>query len=160
MDVHRPRKIRRARVVEPVIIGEPRVFRGDGNQIARARMVNAGGGFFRVAQEFFHAGSFFQNVAHGFFQRSIVQINVRDLMIGHGENLARAGVENFQAKFILHRQPAVLAKNPVQMHRRVHVRDAVFGKQNHLHSALAKKINQIADDGVNLAQVAVDGGID
>ena len=80
-------------------------------------------------------------------------------MIRHGENPARAGVENFKAKLVLHRQPAALAKNPVEMHRHVHVCDAVFRKQNHLHAALAKKINQVADDGVNLAQVAVDGGI-
>ena len=122
-------------------------------------MLNARRDFLRLAENFFHAGSFFQNLAHGFFQRRVVQINVRDLMIGHGENFARAGVENFPAEFVLHRQPAALAENPVEMHRRVHVRDAVFGKQNDLHAALAKKINQVADDGINLAQVAVDCGI-
>ena len=72
-------------------------------------MVNARRDFFRLRRELSSdAGSFLQNVAHGFFQRTVVQINVRDLMIGHGENLARAGIENFQAEFVLHRQPAVL----------------------------------------------------
>ena len=123
-------------------------------------MVNARRDFLRLAQNFFHAGSFFQNFAHGFFQRRIVQINMRDLMVGHGKNLARARVENFQAEFVLHRQPALLAENPVEMNRRVHVRDAVFGKQNDLHAAPVEEINQVADDGINLAQVAVNCGID
>ena len=85
---------------------------------------------------------------------------MRDLMIRHGKNLARAGVENFQAEFVFHRQPAALAEKPIQMHRRIHVRDAVFGKQNHLHAALAEKVNQVADDDINVTQVADDGGID
>ena len=102
MDVHGARKIRRAGVVEPIIISEPRIFLRHRNQIARARMVNARCDFLRLAQNLFHAGSFFQNLAHGFFQRRIVQINVRDLMIRHGKNLTRARVENFQTEFVLH----------------------------------------------------------
>ena len=80
-------------------------------------------------------------------------------MIRHGKNFARTGVENFQTEFVLHRQPTVPAKNPVEMNRCIHVRDAVFGKQNDLHAAPAKKINQVADNGIHLAQIAVDGGI-
>ncbi len=53
----------------------------------------------------------------------------------------------------------MLAKNSVEMNRRVHVRDAVFGKQNDSHIALAEEVNQIADNGVNRAQIGNDGGI-
>ena len=53
---------------------------------------------------------------------------MRDLVVRHGENLARARVENFQTQFVLYRQPALLPENPVEMDRRIHVGDAVFGK--------------------------------
>ena len=39
------------------------------------------------------------------------------------------------------------------MNRRVHIRDAVFGKQNDLHPAFVKKINQVSHDGINRAQI-------
>ena len=81
-------------------------------------------------------------------------------MVGHGKNFARAAIEQFQTQFLLDREPAVLAEEAIQVNRRVHVRDAVFGKQNHLHRTLVEKINQVADDGVNRAQVGNDGGIE
>ena len=62
--------------------------------------------FSACAENFFHAGVFSKTSRTDFSSDAIVQINVRDLMIRHGKNLARAGVENFQAQFVLHRQPA------------------------------------------------------
>ncbi len=122
-------------------------------------MVNARRDFLCLAKNFLHAGSLFQNLAHRFFQRLIIDINVRDLMIRHGKNLARTRVENFQTKLFFHRQPALLAEDPVQMNRSIHVGNAVFRKQNHFHTALGERINQAADNGVNLAQVAVNGRV-
>ena len=56
MDVHRPRKIRCPRVIEPVIISEPRVFGRDGNQIARPQMLNARRDFLGLSKNFFYTG--------------------------------------------------------------------------------------------------------
>ena len=80
-------------------------------------------------------------------------------MICDRKNFARAAIQNFQTQFVLDRQSAALAKFAVQMNRRVHVRDAVFGKQNDLHAARVKEIQQVADDGVNRAEVGNEGGI-
>ena len=44
------------------------------------------------------------------FERGIVDINVRDLMIGDGEDFARAEIKQFQAEFVFDRQPALLAE--------------------------------------------------
>ena len=87
-------------------------------------------------------------------------LSVRDLMVRHGKNPAGTRVENFQAELILHRQPALLAEQAVEMNRRIHVRDAVFGKQDHLDIARTEVIQQVADDGINRALVGNEGGID
>src|SRR5579862_2880658 len=82
-----------------------------------------------------------------------------NLMVGHSEYPACTGVENFQTEFVLYRQPALLPKNPVEMNRRVHVRNAVFGKQNHLYATLVKKMDEVANDGVNRLQIGNDNRI-
>ena len=46
------------------------------------------------------------------------------------------------------------------MNRRINIGDAVFGKEQHLDGAALEKRNQIADDGVDLPEIALDGGVD
>src|SRR5205823_13169142 len=87
-------------------------------------------------------------------------IYVRDLMVGDGENFAGAAVEHFQAEFVLDHDPTLLAKEPVEMNRPGHVCDAVLREQQHLDGAALKKRNQVADDGVDLPKVAMNGGVD
>ena len=54
----------------------------------------------------------------------------------------------------------MLPKQPVQVNRRVHIRDAVLREQYDLHVTRPEKIQQPADDGINRAQVGKEGGID
>ena len=160
MDVHGAGEIGRAAVMEPIIIGEPGVGLGDGDEITSARVGEAGGGLSRRIPDFSDAGSFFQKLADGGRKRGIVQINVGDLMVGDGENAAGTGIENFAAELFLDGQPALLAKQAVEMDGGIHVGKAVFGEEDDGDAALAEKINEVADDGVHLAQVAVDDGIE
>ena len=83
-------------------------------------------------------GCALKQFAHRPRQRWIIEINMRDLMIGHGERPARAAVKKFQAQFLPHGNPASLPEKTVQMDGRIHRRDAVFGKQNDPHSARLK----------------------
>jgi hypothetical protein len=87
MDVHATGEIGRDRVVQPVIVGEPGAFGGDGDQVARARMVQAEFLFFLRAQDGFDAGLAGEEVARGGFERRVVEIDVGDLVVRDGEVL-------------------------------------------------------------------------
>jgi len=79
---------------------------------------------------------------------------MRDLVIGHRKNPARAAIQRFQSQFVLHRQPPLLPEEAVQMNRPVHRRHSVLGEQNNLHFPVMEKRNQVAGDGVNPRQIA------
>ena len=159
MDVHGPGKIRRPRIIQPVIVSEPRVRIRHGNQIARALVINTGGDFFRLAQHGIHASSLAQYIANLILQGHIIKINMRHLMIRHGEHPAGPGIENFPPQLILHRQPAAFPKNPVQVDGIVHIRNAIFREQHHRNAPSRKEINQPAHQRIHFAQVAIDFGI-
>ena len=101
-------------------------------------MVDAERRLFRVAKYRFNAGLSLQQFARRPGQRRIIEVNMRDLMIGHGERPACAAVKKFQPQFLPHRNPALLPEKTIQMDGRIHRRDAVFGKQNDPHSARLK----------------------
>ena len=46
------------------------------------------------------------------------------------------------------------------MHRRVHIGQAVFGKQYHPHAARFKKLDEVAREVIYGAQIGDDCGID
>lgn len=102
MDVHATGEIGRDRVVQPVIVGEPGAFGGDGDQVARARMVQAEFLFFLRAQDGFDAGLAGEEVARGGFERRVVEIDVGDLVVRDGEDLAGADGKVLDCRDYLH----------------------------------------------------------
>ena len=81
---------------------------------------------------------------------------MRDLMIGYGEDLAVAKVDQFAAKLLLDGEPALFAEQAVQMDRSVHLGDAVFGEQHHVNAAPFEEVDQVPDDFIDLMQVIDD----
>ena len=81
------------------------------------------------------SGGFFQNPPDFVLQDRVIQVNVSHLVIRHGKNPAGATIEKLPSKLLFDRQPARLAKYPVQMHRPIHFGDAVLGEQDDLHVA-------------------------
>ena len=77
-------------------------------------------------------------------------------MVGDGEDLARASVEELESEFLFHREPALLPKDAVEVDGLVHGRDAVFGEQDDLHVALLEEEDELADEVVNEREVAGD----
>src|SRR6185437_1741076 len=106
-----------------------------------------------------YAFHFFQPRTNFAFERTIIEINMRDLMVRHGEHFAGARIQNFQAQLLSDSQPARFAKRSVNVNWFADVRNPIFRKQNDLDHLLAEKINETADDGVNFAQVANDGRV-
>ena len=99
-----------------------------------------------------------QQRAHVMHQGGVLHIHVRHLMVGDGEDLAATQVDGFAAEFVLDADPAFLAEDAVQVHRAVHVGDAVFGEQDDLDVALLVEADEVADDIVDVLQVLLDGG--
>ena len=150
MDIYCTCKVRRARVVHPVVISEPRIFIRNRNEIASAAMARV------IVEHRLHASRVFQKRFDFAVERVVIDVNMRHLMICYGKDLARTGIEQLVSQFFLDRQPALFAEESVEMDGFVHLRDSVFRKQHHVNAALCIKIQQSADDGVNGLQVGFD----
>ena len=78
---------------------------------------------------------------------------MRDLVIGDGERLARAGIERAPAELVAHGEQPGLAQHAVDVHGPGDVRDAVLGEHDDPAAALAAVRDQLAADGVDRAHV-------
>ena len=91
VNVDRARIVRRAVVVEKVVVGEPAARVGDRNQLARARMIQADRALAFLVQHALDTGQAAQQLrdfAHEFRSR---HVDMRDLVIGDGKGIGRAG---------------------------------------------------------------------
>src|SRR3954451_1816304 len=105
MNVHGSGEVRRECIVHPIIVGEPGVFGGNSYQITGTWMVEAGRPLLLRTQNTVDAVLFFKERAHRVFQRAVIEVNVGDLMVGDGEDFARAAVKQFEAEFLLYGKP-------------------------------------------------------
>src|SRR5438552_10271348 len=160
MDIDATGKIRCFAVFQPEVVSEPRVLGSDGNQITGARVVDGRLDLPSRIQDAGHAGRVFEQGDHFGFNRAIVDVNVRYLMVGDGEDFAGTAIDHFQPEFVLDHDPPFLAKEAVEMNRPIHVCDGVFREQQYFDRATLKKRDQVADDGVDLLKVPMNGGVD
>ena len=144
MDVHATRKIGRFGVVLPVVIREPAAGVGDGDEITAPGMIEACVDFPGLVQHLLHAWRRGQHGPDFFQDRRIIHIDMRELVIGDGKGAGTTKIERLKTDFILDRKPALLAKNPVQMHGVVHIRDAVLGKDHDLDHESGPSANRRA----------------
>ena len=156
MDVHATSVVRRFAVIEPVVISEPTAEVGNGDQIAAARVVESGEEFLLFAEDVLHTGRVLQQFADFVSNGGIVDVDVRELVIGDGDCLTAAGVNGFASKFVFDADPALLAEEAVEMHRAVHIGDAVFGEENDFDAAFFVEADETADDIINLFQCGRD----
>src|ERR1043166_9922285 len=109
--------------------------------------------FFGASKHTLYAFLFFDKRAGRFLKRSVVQINVRDLMVGDGKNFARAAIEQLEAEFFLDRKPAFGSEQPVEMDRPIHRCDSIFGEQNYLNGLSPEKLDQLPNDRIYRPQI-------
>ncbi len=159
MDIDATGEIGGELVIEPIIVGKPGVFFGDGDEVAGAGMVEAQGGLLSAVENLGDAGLRFEQGANFFFQRGVVEIYMRDLVVGNSEGFAGAAIEQFEAELIFDGEPMVLAQEAVHVDGSINRSDAVFGEEQDLHGALLEKVDQVADDGIDLPKVLRDGRV-
>src|ERR1700754_2234334 len=116
-------------------------------------MINAQGGLFGWPEHSIHAIELLQDVSHPALEGGIVQVNMRDLMVGHRKHLAGTAVEQFQAEFLLDRKPTRFPEDAVKVNGLMDIGDSIFRKENHLNPLVAEKSQQPAYDGINGTQV-------
>src|SRR5947208_3722256 len=75
--------------------------------------------------------------SHFGFEGGIVQINVRDLVVGDGEDFARATIQNFPTEFVFNGQPTGAAEEPIEVDRLVGVRDRKSTRLNSSHQIIS-----------------------
>ena len=102
MDIDRAREVRRAPIVQPEVVREPRLGLGDRDQIAGPRVADVMRALAGAVEHRLDAGSPFDDGADRVGLRRVVDVHVRDLVIGHRERGARAGVEHLAAQLLAH----------------------------------------------------------
>jgi hypothetical protein len=153
MDIDRAREIRRECVVFPVIIGEPVARFGHCHEIAAPAVVDAPLRLRGLIQNQVDSRFGFKDGAHFGFKRAVIEIDVGDLVVRDREDPAGAAVERLQTELVLDRQPAVAAKQAVEVDGRVDFGDAIFGEDGDLDGALLEEVDEVADEVVDLVEV-------
>src|SRR6266446_7819050 len=122
-------------------------------------MVDAEGRLLGPAEDLPNARLLFQELARLFFKRAIIEVNVGDLVIGHGEHFACATIEHVPPQLILDGEPPFVPEKTVEMDWPVNVTDTVLGDDQDLNGLLRKKVEQIAHDLVYGLQVSRNRGV-
>ena len=159
VDIDAPGEVRGAGLLQPVIVGEPGILVGQGDEIPGPGMIQPSGRPGGTGEDLTDSGSFFEQGPHRGFEGTVVEVDMGHLMIGHREDPAGPGIQQLQAQLLPHRQPALLPEQAVEMHRAVDGGNAVLGQEDHGHLAIVEEVDQAAHDLIDSPQVGGDGGI-
>ena len=85
MDLHQPREVRRALVVEPVVVGEPAVGLGQRDELAGALVIEPRVALRVGVEQRRDAGQRGQQLTDLGHVGRITDVDVRDLMVGDRE---------------------------------------------------------------------------
>ena len=150
VDVHGAREVGRARLVEKVVVGEPAVGARDRHQLARARMVQPALALAGLVEHPLHAGQRLDQRFDLGHQRGFSDVDVRDLVIGHGEGARCASVEQLAPELLAHLDVAGLAQRAVDVHRLRDRRDAVLREHDHARAGALCRLDQLAAHLIDL----------
>ena len=126
VDVDGPREVGRAIVIEPVVVGEPGAWFGDDNEIAAAIVRDSIRNLLRPVEHPLDSRRLLEECAHGRRLRRVIDVDVRNLMVGHRKRGAGAGVEELAAELLSNGQQAVLAKDTIEVDGPGHVGESVL----------------------------------
>src|SRR5262249_25185549 len=86
MDLHQPREIWRAIIVEPIVVGKPRVTVRDRDQLARTRMVQRASPLLSSVENPLYTGQAGHDPSYLRNQAAFLHVNMSNLMICDGES--------------------------------------------------------------------------
>src|SRR5688572_23784136 len=127
VDIDAAREIRRFPIILPVVIIEPRVWLRNRHEVTGALVVETSGALAFLIQHARDSFYFFDERFDGSQQFAIVHINVRNLMIGDGESLGVAAIEQLASEFVLNHEPPLPPEHAVERNRALHGGNSVFG---------------------------------
>ena len=159
MDVDGAGKVGRLVVVEPIVIGEPTAGIRDGDEIAAAGVVEPGFGEFGTVENALDAFSLGENGFNVLPQARVIEVDVGDLVIGDGEGATIAKFEDVAPQLFLDLEPAVLAKDAIEVNGAIDLGDAVFGEEDGLDAAFFEEPDEAANDFINGAEIFGDARI-
>src|SRR5207302_9886862 len=113
VNVHGRREVGRARVVEPIVVGEPGIGRRDRDELARARVVESDRLLPLLVQDLLDAGERLESRPRPTEILGVAHVAVRDLVIRDGERPRGAGVEQLPAERLLDGQEPRAAEGTV-----------------------------------------------
>ena len=100
MDIDAAGVVGRFAVALPVIISEPAAFVRDDEEIAAALVEETFGGLLFPGKNIGDAVDFAQHRDDLVLKRGVVEVDIRDLVIGDREDLAVAGIDHLASKFV------------------------------------------------------------
>src|SRR6186713_3710393 len=127
MNIYRAGEIRRDRIVKPVIISEPTLLIGDGNELTGPRM--------ELVKNKGDARLCSYDLSRPRNQGVIVNVNMGNLMVGYGKDLTRPAIDHLESELIFNCNPPLLAKDSVQVNRAIHFGDPVLRYDRNLDVA-------------------------
>ena len=90
--------------------------------------------FASFVQYALYAGRLLKEIANFVQSAQVIYVDMRELVVGDGKRLARAGIEKFVAVFFAEGNQAACPKNSVQMDRARDLGDAILRKNNDARS--------------------------
>ena len=159
VDIDRPGKIGRLRVVKPVVVSEPCVRLCQRDDVAGAIMIEIDGPSLVCGVHLCDPRRFPESLDDHVLHKPLVHVNVRDLMIGNGKCLRSAGVEQFSASLDAEREKIHLAKDAIDVDRRSNSGDAVFAENDDARVPFGKVCDQSANLEIDFAQIFRNGRI-
>jgi hypothetical protein len=152
VDLDGPGVVGRPRVVEPVVVGEPGVGLGDRDQLAGALVVEARRPLAVLVQ---HLRDPVQGLEVGAHRRDVggvADVDVGDLVVGHGEGARGPRVQVLHAVLGVHLEPAPPAQQAVDVDRAGHPRDAVLADDQHGGAPGDAALGQLAGHPVDVGR--------
>lgn len=154
MDVDGAGEIWCAAVIEPVVVGEPAAGFGDEDNVAAARMGDVVFRLVAACEQEVDAMDIAEQPGVMIDIRFVSEVDVRNLVIGNGEGVAGAGVEQFEALFFAYGERAVITQQAVDGDGGIDRFDAVFAEQDHADVAVIEVCKQVADDSIDFGHCA------
>lgn len=149
MDVYAAGEVRGPGVVQPVVVGEPRIRGRDGSEVRQAflrRRIQAGEVRF---PGFLHSGGGGEQRFHLFLHGRVVDVNMGCLMVRHSKGPGGAAVQHFRTHFRFDGDPAPFTEEAVEGNAAGDVGNAVFTEDNGGDAFLFQKVDQVAEQTVH-----------
>src|SRR5215471_1149889 len=145
-------EIRGASVVKPIVVGEPGVGPGQGDEFTRARVIETERMLLAPIKHALDTGQGRDRAPDLFDEVWIAHVYMRDLMIRHGKRPTLREIEEFSAILDADGEQPSLAQRAIDVDRSRYRRDAVFGEDDHAGAVALRIGNEVTGNLIDLCE--------